>query len=394
MVARTGNTDGAWKIGVLFSQTGLTSVIERTQLNGVLLGAHEVNEAGGICGRPITTVAYDPRSEAQSYGQFAQRLLLENDVNVIFGCYMSSSRKAVLPIVERYNGLLFYPTLYEGFEYSSNVYYGGAAPNQNSVPLASYLMENYGSRFYFIGCDYIYPRESNRVMRHIVREGRGEVIEERYLPLDAGAAAYDVVIQDVKRRAPDVIFSTVVGDGTAKLYRAYAEAGLDPNTMPIGSLTTSEAEVSAMGARAAAGHITSAPYFSSLDTENNRRFVNAYEQLFGDDSIPITSCCEAAYSQVKLFANALQRAERMDTEELKKELSGAEYMAPQGRVKIDSDNNHTYLHARIARVDDQGKFCIEKEVARPIKPDPYLVYPRLNDWSFRLGKPRGGRQAI
>lgn len=392
MVARTVKDD-AWKIGVLFSQTGLTSVIERTQLNGVLLGAHEVNESGGICGRPIETIAYDPRSEAQSYGHLAKQLILENDVNVIFGCYMSSSRKAVIPIVERYNGLLFYPTLYEGFEYSSNVFYGGAAPNQNSVPLASYLMENYGVRFYFIGSDYIYPRESNRVMRHIVREGRGEIVDERYLPLDAGDAAYEALIQDVKRKTPDVIFSTVVGDGTAKLYRAYAEAGLDPKVMPIGSLTTSEAEVTAMGAAVAAGHITSAPYFAALDTQSNRKFVNAYQDFFGEESTPITSCCEAAYSQVKLFADALRRTERMDADELKKELSGSEYAAPQGLIKIDSDNNHTYLHARIGRVSEEGMFYIEREVARPIKPDPYLVYPRLNDWSFRLGKPTGGRQA-
>ncbi|WP_455380765.1 transporter substrate-binding protein, partial [Acidihalobacter prosperus] len=211
MSLRFGESNKPWKIGVLFSKSGVTSVIERTQLNGVLLAVHEINEAGGICGRPLETVVYDPCSDAPLYGRLAEHLLLDDEVNVIFGCYMSSSRKEVVPVVERYNGLLFYPTLYEGFEYSANVYYGGAVPNQNSVPLAIYLMENYGKRFYFIGSDYIYPRESNRVMRHIVREGQGEVVDEKYLSLDANRSAYQSVIQDIKAKQPDVIFSTVVG---------------------------------------------------------------------------------------------------------------------------------------------------------------------------------------
>lgn len=395
MVARVVKDNDAWRIGVLFSKSGVTSVIERTQLNGVLLAAHEINEEGGVNGRPLEPVVYDPGSEAQRYGRLAERLLVQDDVNVLFGCYMSSSRKEVVPIVERYNGLLFYPTLYEGFEYSANVYYGGAAPNQNSVPLAIYLMENYGRRFYFIGSDYIYPRESNRVMRHIVREGQGEVIEEKYLPLDADENAYRTVIRDVRDKQPDVIFSTVVGDATAMLYRAYAEEGLDSQRMPIGSLTTSEAEIAAMGAEAGAGHITSAPYFSALDTESSRRFVQAYERLFHDqETVPITSCCEAAYFQVKILAHALKRAEKMETEALKRELGGAEYRAPQGIVKIDPDNNHTYLHARIGRVGPDGRFKIQTEVAKTIKPDPYLVYPRLNDWSFRLNRPSSQCNAI
>lgn len=385
---------GAWKVGVLFSQSGVTGIIEKSQLNGILLAVSEINERGGVHGKEIVPVTYDPASDPKRYGQLAEKLLVEDNVNVIFGCYMSSSRKEVLPVIERRNGLLFYPTLYEGFEYSANVIYGGAAPNQNSVPLASFLMENYGNRFYFVGSDYIYPRESNRVMRHIVRQGHGEIIEEKYLPLDAGYAAFERVVKDIKAQKPDVIFSTVVGEGTVKLYQAYRKGVEDPASVPIGSLTTNEAEVEQMGKEAAHGHITAAPYFDTLDTPASRAFLESYRKMFPSGAAPVTSCCEASYFQTHMFARALAKVETMDTEILRGELLGAEFEAPQGRVKIDPDNNHTYLHTRIARLNAEGVFHIEREVPKPIKPDPYLVYPALNDWSIRLRGATPQRYAI
>ena len=373
-----------WKIGVLFSQSGVTAIIEKSQLNGTLLAIHEINSRGGVLGKELIPVIYDPASEPKLYGELAEKLLIDDNVNVIFGCYMSSSRKEVLPVIERRNGLLFYPTLYEGFEYSANVIYGGAAPNQNSVPLASYLMENYGNRFYFIGSDYIYPRESNRVMRHIVRQGHGTIIEEKYLPLDADYAAFEGIVKDIKNKKPDVIFSTVVGEGTVKLYQAYYEGVSDPTDVPIGSLTTNEAEVAQMGKEAAQGHITAAPYFDTLDTPASKAFLESYGKMFTTSEAPVTSCCEASYLQTHMFAIALSKVGTMDTEILRGELLGAEFEAPQGLVKIDPDNNHTYLHTRIAKLNAQGEFQIEREVPKAIKPDPYLVYPALNDWSIRL----------
>lgn len=372
-----------WRVGVLFSQTGVTAVIERSQLDGAVLAIEEINEAGGVHGRLIEPIIYDPGSIVPRYGELAERLLSQDGVNVIFGCYMSSSRKEVLPVVERRNALFFYPTLYEGFEYSANVIYGGAAPNQNSVPLASYLMETYGRRFYFVGSDYIYPRESNRVMRNIVRQGRGEVIGECYLPLDAGPEDFQPIVEDIARQQPDVIFSTVVGSGTIHFYRAYKESGANPGQVPIGSLTTNEAEVAEMGADAAAGHITAAPYFRTLDRPQNRAFVERYKRRFGSVT-HITSGCEAAYFQVHMFARALADVGSTDTERLRAALMGAEFDAPQGLVKIDPDNNHTYLHSRIAKVDESGEFRVVRSVPRSIKPDPYLVFPALNDWSIRL----------
>ena len=156
-----------WRIGVLFSRTGVTAVIEQSQLQGTLLALEEVNGAGGVNGRELVPVIYDPGSDPAKFARYAHKLLTEDRVTMIFGCYTSTSRKAVLPLVERWNGLLWYPTLYEGFEYSPNIIYTGAAPNQNSLRLAEYLMERFGNRFYFVGSDYVCPRESNRIMREV-----------------------------------------------------------------------------------------------------------------------------------------------------------------------------------------------------------------------------------
>ncbi|MFN3209013.1 MAG: transporter substrate-binding domain-containing protein [Roseovarius sp.] len=379
----------SWKVGLLFSETGVTSIIERSQLNGALLAIDQINARGGILGRPIEPVQYDPSSIVRRYGELAEKLIVEDKIGVIFGCYMSSSRKEVLPVVERRNALFFYPTLYEGFEYSPNMIYGGACPNQNSVPLANYLMNAYGKRIHFVGSDYIYPRESNRVMRNVLRQGGGEVTGEVYFDLDAKADDFSAVVDEIMTVKPDAIFSTVVGQACIEFYKAYHAAGGNGRECPIASLTTNEGEIAAIGSEASAGHITAAPYFRSINSPANRRFLRAYEEKFGS-TVDVTSCCEATYSQVHMFARALEETGEIDTECLREALLGASFDAPQGQIKIDPDNNHTYLQSRIAKVDEAGEFVIETKVRRAIKPDPYLVYPAIHDWSFRTLKVAGG----
>ena len=375
----------SWKIGLLFSTSGVTSIIEQSQLNGALLAMDQINARGGVRGRPLEAVSYDPGSIVPRYGVLAERLIVEDKVSVIFGCYMSSSRKEVLPIVERRNALFFYPTLYEGFEYSPNVIYGGACPNQNSVPLANYLMSAYGKRIFFVGSNYIYPYESNRVMRNVLRQGGGEVVGERYFDLETRADGFRNVLDEIQDVRPEAIFSTIVGQSCIEFYRAYHAAGGDGRVCPIASLTTNEGEINAIGPEAAVGHITAAPYFRSISSLANRRFLKAYEQKFGSTT-DVTSCCEAAYSQVHLFAAALEETGEMDTDCLREALLGEAFDAPQGQIKIDPDNNHTYLQSRIAMVNSEGEFEIDLKVRRAIKPDPYLVYPAIHDWSFRTHK--------
>lgn len=363
---------GSWRVGVLFSQTGVMAVIEETQLRATLLAIGEINQSGGVNGRELVPVIYDPQSDAQTYALCAKRLMIDDGITMIFGCYTSSSRKAVLPIVERLNGLLWYPTLYEGFEFSPNVIYTGAAPNQNSVALCSYLAQTYGSRFYFVGSNYIYPRESNRVMRDLLR-GRGcAVAGEIYLDLRAKRGDFRQVMREIKNTGADVIFSTVVGDSTVYLYQAFAEAGLDPRVTPIASLTTTESEVRAMGFDVAAGHITAASYFQSLAGERNDSFVRRYKARYGEDE-PTNMCAEAAYFQVHLFANALAQTNSIDTDIIKQSTLGSDFDAPQGRISVSAATSHTNLWSRVGRVDRRGQFEIMQQSVMPVWADPFLV---------------------
>lgn len=362
----------SWRVGVLFSQSGVMAVIEETQLRATLLAIDEINRSGGINGRELVPVIYDPQSDAQAYALCAKRLMIEDGVNMIFGCYTSSSRKAVLPVVERLNGLLWYPTLYEGFEFSSNVIYTGAAPNQNSVALSSYLSRTYGPRFYFVGSDYVYPRESNRVMRDLLRRRGCTVVGETYLDLRSKRNDFGPVMRQIKNAGADVIFSTVVGYSTIYLYQAFLEAGLDARVTPIASLTTTESEVRAMGFDIAAGHITAAPYFQSVSGERNDSFVKCYKARYGEDE-PTNMCAEAAYFQVHLFANALAQTNSLDTDLIKQCVLGSDFDAPQGRVSVSAATSHTNLWSRVGRVDRRGQFEIMQQSEMPVGADPFLV---------------------
>jgi branched-chain amino acid transport system substrate-binding protein len=297
---------------------------------------------------------------------------------------MSSARKAVIPVVEKYNRILFYATLYEGFEFSNNIIYTGAAPNQNSVQLADYMMSSFGGRVYLIGSDYIYPYESNRIMSDLVNQRPGgSVVAQRYVPLDAGPRDFDAIVSEIQEMQPDFIFSTVVGNATQHLYRAYADAGLNPKTMPIASLTTSEVEVAQMGAPVAAGHFTAAPYFSSIDTPENQRVIDRFRARFGDEVRP-NACWEAAYFQVHMFANAMRATGTDLVPALMPQLLGTEFVAPQGRVRIEPGNHHTHLYPRIGRVNSKGEFSIVRASKQAVAPDPYLVTHSLGDWTLAL----------
>ena len=371
------------RVGVLFSETGVTSVIEESERMGTLLAIQEINDAGGINGRELQAVSYDPESRPAKFAALAEKLILEDRVHVILGCYMSSTRKAVIPVVERWNALLMYPTLYEGFEYSRNVIYTGAAPNQNSVQLAEFMLREFGSRVFMVGSDYIYPYESNRIMSDLILERGGEKVGETYLPLDAPWEDYLALAKKIKQAGPDFIFSTVVGDGTALLHRAYAQLKIDPAVMPIASLTTCEAEIKQMGADIAEGHITSAPYFQSIATEENRQCVARCKARFGND-IVTNQCWEAAYFQTHLLASAMRRMNCDSVPDLLRALPGSEFAAPQGKVRIDEHNHHTYLRPRIGKINANGQFDIIEEGRHWVRPDPYLVSHTLQDWSARV----------
>src|SRR5258708_3311644 len=370
----------AWRVGVLFSRTGAMAVSESEHFFGTALAIQEINQAGGILDREIEVIAYDPGSAPETYRKMADQLLTEDGASVIFGCSTSAERKAVLPAIERRNGLLWYPSLYEGFAYSPNVIYTGAAPNQNSFPLAEYIVRKYGPRVYLIGSDYIYPRESNRIMLDLVESYAATVAGEQYDAMEASDAALTRALELIRMRSPDVVFSTIVGRTAQRFYRLFTKMGFDPARLPIASLTMAEGEIREIGSEFCAGHLTAASYFGALKRDSNDRFKAACAKGFGADK-PGSMWSAGAYAQGKLFAMALTEAGSLDTQRLVDAALGLSLESPAGSIRIDPDNNHIWLTPRIGRARADGSFDIVWESKSPIKPDPYLsVSPIGGRW--------------
>lgn len=375
---KTDMTTGEWRVGVLFSRSGFSEISEGEHFGGTLLAIEEINAGGGVLGRPIVPVAYDPGGDSTSYRNLARKLLTDDDVNIIFGASLSASRKAVLPIVERHDGLLFYPSIYEGFEYSENVVYTGATLNQNTLALAEYLLKNHGPRIFLVGADYIYPRESNRVMRDILEAKGGEVVAERYISIGADEAAIRTVLDEIRALRPDAIFSTVIGGPARLLYRRYAEACTDPVRAPIASLTLGETEIQEIGPHLCQGHILAATYFQTIQTTANERFVTAYKARFGPDATTSLGS-QSAYAQVHLFARTLARTGSLETHRISEEILSEEYLAPEGHLSFDANTRHLWLRPRIGIVREDGLFDIVWEAPGPIRPDPYMTSTRYED---------------
>jgi branched-chain amino acid transport system substrate-binding protein len=359
-----------WRIGVLYSRTGVAAVTESQHFFGTVLAIEEINALGGVLDRLLEPVVYDPRSDSEEYRRLAARLLLEDEVNVIFGGCTSHCRKAMLPVVERTNATLWYASVYEGFEYSPNVIYTGALPNQSSMQLVAYLMQHRGLRFVQVGNDYVYARESNRIMRETVEDHGGEILEETYLPFGCGEHEIEEVLREIGHIQPDVVFSTLIGDDAERFYRRYHAAGLHARGIPIASLTMTEAEIREIGPALCTGHITSATYFNTLTGPRNAHFLARWHERFGDR--PASVYAEASYNQVHLFARALQRVGSLDTRKLVEAVHGVTLDSPGGPIAILAENNHCVLTPRIGVARADGNFDVVWQSREPVRPDPYL----------------------
>lgn len=365
---------GEVKVGVLFSLTGTTGIIEESLNKATILAIEEINDSGGINGMKITPIVEDPASDPATFAAKARKLVLKDKCVSVFGSYTSASRKAVLPVFEKRENLYFYPTLYEGRECSKNVVYTGAVPNQQQDEFVPWLVEKFGKRWYLIGSNYIYPKEENNYCKKLL-EGLGcEVVAEEYVPL--GHSEFASVVNKFKSEKPDVIFSTVVGDSVVALHRQYRAAGLDPDTMPMASLTTSENEVAAMGGDAAAGHFTSAPYFQVYDSPENQKFIEAYRSRWGEDKVT-HFVSEPSYFQMYMFKQAVEKLDPSDIapDTIREAIKGVEMVAPQGPVKIDPDTLHTYLWPKIGQCQSDGQFKILEQSSEWLQPVPYKAYP-------------------
>lgn len=366
--------NGEINVGVLFSLTGTTGIIEESLNKATILAIEEINDAGGINGMKINPIVEDPASDPATFASKARKLVVGDKCVSVFGSYTSASRKAVLPVFEKRDNLYFYPTLYEGRECSKNVIYTGAVPNQQQDEFVPWLVENFGKKFFLIGSNYIYPKEENNYCKKLLAELGGEVVNEEYVPL--GHSEFSSVINKIKATQPDVIFSTVVGDSVVALHRQYRAAGLDPEKMPMASLTTSENEVAAMGGDAAAGHLTSAPYFMVHQSPENEKFVEAYRSRWGGDKVT-HFVSEPSYFQVYLFKQAVEKlaASDISPQNIREAIKGEEMIAPQGRIRIEKENLHTMLWPKIAVAQSDGQFEVLKDSQEWQKPVPYAAYP-------------------
>jgi branched-chain amino acid transport system substrate-binding protein len=365
-------------IGALFSQTGPTAYLERTQLNATILAVDEINDAGGVGGRQVDVLTHDAQSDPARFSKIAEHLLDEEGASVLIGCYMTNARQAVVPVVERRGALLAYTACYEGFEYSPNVIYGGAVPNQHILLLARYLMANVGKRFYLVGTRYTFPIESNRVMMTLVSERKGQVLAERYVKLAAQRRELEAIVEDIKAKRPDVVFCTIVGEAVGVFYELCRAAGVLDHTA-IASLTITEAEVALMPRGLAEGHFTAATYFQSIESAVNKRFVARYRAKFGSDET-INAMAETAYSLTHMVLAAAGRQNSFDANIIRGDLARTVFQAPQGAIQLDRDNAHIYLWPRIGRLEADGQFTIVEQSSRAVKPDPYLINHSLADW--------------
>jgi len=366
--------NGEIKVGVLFSLTGTTGIVEESLNKATLLAIEEINAAGGINGKRIVPIVEDPASDPATFAVKARKLVVGDKCVSVFGSYTSASRKAVLPVFEKRDNLYWYPTLYEGRECSKNVIYTGAVPNQQQDEFIPWLVEKFGKRFFLIGSNYIYPKEENNYCKKLLAKLGGEVVNEEYVPL--GHSEFSSVINKIKSTKPDVIFSTVVGDSVVAFHRQYRAAGLDPEKMPMASLTTSENEVAAMGGDAAAGHFTSAPYFMVHQSPENEKFVEAYRSRWGGDKVT-HFVSEPAYFQVYMFKQAVEKLATGDIspQNIREAVKGVELIAPQGKVRLEKDNLHTWLWPKIAMAKSNGQFEVLRDSKEWQAPVPYAAYP-------------------
>lgn len=366
------------RMGVLFSTTGPYRTIGTAMRNGALLAVAQVNADDGFPFR-LEVVDHDPGGRNPDYAAAARRMLAEEGLVHVVGCYTSSSRKEVLPLFEKHDGLLWYPSHYEGFESSDNVVYTGAAPNQHIVPLAEHLLRHYGTSAYCLGSNYIWAWENNKIMREAVQSAGGTVLAERYVPV--GETDLDALIRQILDCRPSFIFNTLIGDSAYAFFRAIrraaAEQGIDlGRTMPVASCSLAEPELVEIGTEAAAGHVSSSVYFASIDTPANRAFVAAYRAAYPDAG-PTSADAEASFVAVHLLARAVRRAGSADMNAVRSALPQVALEAPQGQVRIDRDNRHAYLTPRIGVSNDRFGFDVIYEAPAPVKPDPYLVWQEV-----------------
>lgn len=371
---------GTIKVGILHSLSGTMAISEVSVKDAELMAIEEINAAGGVLGKKLEPVIEDGASSPATFAEKAKKLLQKDKVATIFGCWTSASRKAVLPVVEDNKGLLWYPVQYEGMEASPNIFYTGAAPNQQIVPAVEWLLQNKGKKFFLIGSDYVFPRTANKIIKAQLQAMGGQLVAEEYTPL--GHTDYTTIINKIKDSKPDVVFNTLNGDSNVAFFKQLKDAGITSKDLTTLSVSIAEEEIRGIGAENMAGHLVSWNYYQTTDTPENKTFVQKYKEKYGADRVtddPI----EAAYIQVYLWAEAVKKAGSTDVEKVKAAAKGLEFKAPEGLVKIEGENQHLWKPVRIGEVTVDGLIKEIWSTGKTIKPDPYL---KGYDWAKAISQ--------
>ncbi|MBP5754005.1 MAG: urea ABC transporter substrate-binding protein [Treponema sp.] len=357
------------RVGLLHSLTGTMAISEIPLMEAEILAIEETNERGGVLGRKIEYIVEDGESSPQVFAAKMQKLLNEDKVATVFGCWTSASRIAVKPILEKQYGLLWYPLQYEGMEASPNIMYIGASPNQQIVPAVEYCLENIGKRLFFIGSDYIFPRTAKKIIDAQLVPYELETVGEVFVPM--GHTDFTEIIDQIKKAKPDVVLNTLNGDSNLAFFHQLKEMGVTAEDIPVMSFSISEQEVTEIGPEVLAGHLTAWNYYQTIENNKNSEFVEGYKKMFGNDSVsgdPIAS----AHTAVHLWTQACEKAGSFDVEDVRIAAKGMSYDSPLGLVTIDGTNQHLYKPVRIGQIHDDGLIYEIWETPEPVKPDPYL----------------------
>jgi len=392
-IGMTAHAADTIKVGVLHSLSGTMAISETALKETVLMTIDEINKSGGVLGKKLEPVVVDPASNWPLFAEKARQLLTKDKVAVTFGCWTSVSRKSVLPVYKELNGLLFYPVQYEGEELEKNVFYTGAAPNQQAIPAVEYLMSKDGGeakRFVLLGTDYVYPRTTNKILRAFLKsKGIADAdIMEDYTPF--GHSDYQTIIAKIKKFASEgkktAVVSTINGDSNVPFYKELGNAGLKATDVPVVAFSVGEEELRGVDTKPLVGHLASWNYFMSLKNPENTKFVNLYKawakkaKLPNADKVVTNDPMEATYIGIHMWAQAVEKAKSTDTDKVIAAMAGQTFKAPSGILStMDEKNHHLHKSVFIGEVKADGQFNVVWKTPGPVKAQPWSPFIAGND---------------
>jgi urea transport system substrate-binding protein len=378
-------------VGLLHSRTGPWAETEKSMLDAELLAIEEINDAGGLLGRPVRAVIADGRSDVPTFARQAQRLIDDDKVSVIIGCWSSEARKAVRPVVEEAQHLLIYPPSYEGLEQSPNIVYAGGPANQQVIPAVSWFHEMKKARkFFLVGTDSLWARAVAAVVKDHLHALQAELAGEVFLGTGNGLTDVDDAVARIARARPDVVVSTVDGPDNAVFYSRLRRAGITPDRTPVVSFSLNEEVVRRLPEAEVIGQYSGWNYFQSLDRAENREFVRRFQAKYGTDKV-IDDDIQVSYECVRLWAQTVIEAETDDVRTVNRDILRQSRDAPEGIITIDAENRHGWRPFFMGRVGPDGQFEVLWALTKSIRPIPFPASRSREEWEALIDDLTSGR---